>query len=623
MSSASGPVQTHYCVPTRCSLCGFPLGIHENKFVAVLTEDGRLVDVFNRMIHPPPWMVSKEALYTPCVIPCHHGPLAFGCHVACFEATQDKPTLTFPILRVSELDYKPPLISPVAKVTAFDYKPAIGEDDRRRRWLEGHLAATIHRTTRLPLELAHLIASMALSDSYLHMYAFWTAFQTLLHQSPAVLDKEEYAVTPLQSIWASFVDIHGTKYVHCLSNQREDLRSQAGSQSKLLFDPDRDGAGAVLYVGRDHWGVRSILVSKEGDEFAGSEKVPGVWWEAVPISGDLSAKTDGCKLRRLVSSASSPGFPVLYDTPTPPPATLRFEPTMPFQRDLLLCRLPCYAAGITGFSACWSPQFVTVYAHRPDDGSRMTWAQYAIPEDAISSDEFMWFHVALDAGEKVEELWQVQLATRRSLVFKTDQGRTWRVGYHFESPRQRWTLLDRRTTGVDHIFFETQHNSGGRLLAFETPQPRPGPPLRLPSPPSPSPGGGLRHFCYTAAELDDLREATPCYGQMGGTPPAVIGLLLRYRTGRLAVLGQVRLDWLGTSLDVGVEEAGSLWFAFEEQAWSRVGLVSVGLCKPADARPGTMLFEVPRRGRLDWWFSPTECQLIHERRVSPSIKTGW
>lgn len=111
---------------------------------------------------------------------------------------------------------------------------------------------------------------------------------------------------------------------------------------------------------------------------------------------------------------------------------------------------------------------------------------------------------------------------------------------------------------------------------------------------------------YTNCWMDNVQEITPCIDR-SLRYRSVIGMLLRYRDGRRACLGQYRLDWAATSLSVDHSQPLRIGFARSPARLPYVAVIGQG--KGGDEPEDMRWLEVPWQGRLEWWLSHGQCRL--------------
>lgn len=192
------------------------------------------------------------------------------------------------------------------------------------------------------------------------------------------------------------------------------------------------------------------------------------------------------------------------------------------------------------------------------------------------------------------------------------------VWFAFRHPYARWTLLDRPKPERSHIFFERTWLGGLRRLALETPSPDPGNLVPFgPQPSSLKPGTNFEDWYHTWAILNDIRTIRPCYSRRGGIQ-IFIGLLFSDSDGCESCVGQIRHDCLGSAKTIDVSE--KLWLGFQSMEDDQPCVVRVETCEPRQETKNIFWLDIPWRGKLEWWFSYTQCKVWHEGRTSPNVR---
>lgn len=152
------------------------------------------------------------------------------------------------------------------------------------------------------------------------------------------------------------------------------------------------------------------------------------------------------------------------------------------------------------------------------------------------------------------------------------------------------------------------NDEGYQDVAFSVPPPRAVDGRSLPSLPNlPSPASPLprsiryEHFFYSCAKLSHVSEVIPC--RMDGI---VKGILLNYLDGRMASLGQIRLDRLDKAEKVSQY---GLWLQVSPSAkgFPQVTDLRVGIPSPDSGN----YFHIEWLGHLEWWSSRRQCQLCY------------
>jgi hypothetical protein len=274
----------------------------------------------------------------------------------------------------------------------------------------------------------------------------------------------------------------------------------------------------------------------------------------------------------------------------------------------------CNDPGVIGYSVCCTRDVVAMHAHYPEED---------VGDFYRRSQRFqaVWQYMPVDEGETVVEIWRRGARSFRthSLALRTNKGRIavmgeWpvRYGSGLLQNQNYWTLLNRMGEQPSRVFYEADY-SGIGLLAFETPRPESGGqwPANL-SPPSAGPDSKIHEpYYYTWSDLSGVTAVTPCQRQYG-EKPVIRGLLLHHANAHVSCVGEVRLDSLGCRLEV----EGSLWLGFSTDTRGKPCVTQIATSCPAEKGTVTW-FALPCRGKLEWWFSFSQCRVYHEGRASP------
>lgn len=209
-----------------------------------------------------------------------------------------------------------------------------------------------------------------------------------------------------------------------------------------------------------------------------------------------------------------------------------------------------------------------------------------------------------------------KLTLLTSSKFRTNFARSIVLGPHPKSsPRAALVdLPNQKRSG--RLFFE--HGPlGVRNLAFETPEPAPASsPLILPRSLSPHPKATFfESYFYSTADLEGIERIVPCQRNILGRQH-IIGLCLDFPEGRRSCVGQVRLDSLGNSVQLGAHH--SVWLGFSKED-HRPFVSALELSEPEPGESVSWL-EIPPCGRLEWWFSVKQCQVYCGGKSSPNTR---
>lgn len=128
---------------------------------------------------------------------------------------------------------------------------------------------------------------------------------------------------------------------------------------------------------------------------------------------------------------------------------------------------------------------------------------------------------------------------------------------------------------------------------------------------------------YSSCSLAGIREITVCrrplkirsYGS--GPSAAVTGMLVRYCTGLVVSVGQVRLDSLGEPIAIAAD-TNSLGIRVGRVGQNCRTIADINVYPESMSSVWTDVIMVPQKGTLIWWFLPTTSLLQHydDGRVS-------
>lgn len=247
--------------------------------------------------------------------------------------------------------------------------------------------------------------------------------------------------------------------------------------------------------------------------------------------------------------------------------------------------------------------------------------------------EHTWAYMPVERGEVITQIWAVwekpRVVRLFALVFMTSRNRVRFMGgqpnpYEGGDWLQLWGGGP-SLAGPRRIYFNENANAGP-LLGFDgNGEERSPPNLPLPRLPRPAlwPGDWeVPAYYYTSAALRDVEDVTPClrpYIQDGVQPAmnpmVVIGLLLRYSSGRRECVGQIRLDSLGAPCRVAWN--GTMWLRFVTTFMGPC-VAEVKHCQGPWTPPRdddgcvSKWFPVSWRRRLKWWTTWGTTYVSHE-----------
>ncbi|KAF6803223.1 hypothetical protein CSOJ01_11038 [Colletotrichum sojae] len=420
------------------------------------------------------------------------------------------------------------------------------------------------------------------------------------------MPSEKSRLTISSNIWACFMKLEGVAYISSLRNSPDDRHNL------LIFAPDPASPIKKIYLGEDYLGV--IKTSFRPPESC-RQGQPDFWWRMVSLESSTTVvrDTNSLKVRRIVSddkaAADNNGSAsILWAAPPPRiPRLIQLEKSHPSAR---MATFVCNDPGVIAYWVHFNLRITSIHAHTSEEDLAMFKSRPASIEH-----RGLWQYFPLHSGEKITEIWvRGSQWLRVALIFKTSHDRVVVFGQHETiKPKTRLFLMDRPyQEKPSRIFFE-ESNSGVRAIANETPRPRVSPEytVDLPQPTrnlvkstAPVP------WYYWTACLRGIKEIVPSQRCKSGWRKVIFGLLLRYYDGRRACLGQVRLDSLMTTLEVGGHP--SFWLETCEDNARFPFVMDVGLSSggPCNLHPYSEV-EIRTDDSVDWWFS------YHHSRVYP------
>lgn len=179
-----------------------------------------------------------------------------------------------------------------------------------------------------------------------------------------------------------------------------------------------------------------------------------------------------------------------------------------------------------------------------------------------------------------------------------------------------FSLLERQERGVNPILY-VDEPACIQTLAFSTLAPTITSQSRPPCLPEPissdSASNSKEPFFWTWADLEGVVEVTLCRANGGINGGYITGLIFRYSNGHQASVGQVRRDRLNQPRQV--DGSAGMWLTFPRR---RCCISSVDFSPQAPIN-GQSYFEMPWRGRLEWWYSYRQCRVYHEEKSSRPV----
>lgn len=121
-------------------------------------------------------------------------------------------------------------------------------------------------------------------------------------------------------------------------------------------------------------------------------------------------------------------------------------------------------------------------------------------------------------------------------------------------------------------------------------------------------------YFYSAAIINGFYIIMPCQRSVRGRR-RTIGLLLQFPGGRQSSVGQIRLDCLGSLLQIGSHQ--SFWLGFSKD--DHRSFMSILELSEPKLNVGLSTFEVQLSGMLEWWCSLRQCQVCY-MGISPPTR---
>ncbi|KAF5672778.1 hypothetical protein FHETE_3612 [Fusarium heterosporum] len=239
-----------------------------------------------------------------------------------------------------------------------------------------------------------------------------------------------------------------------------------------------------------------------------------------------------------------------------------------------------------------------------------------------------WFFMPIDPDEWISDIWSYRpgiplnstrsyYAQSRTLIIRTSNGRTLRLGPRSPKSRGRWQTRPKYKaiaalpqTGSSRMFLMTRPDLDFSWVALEQVSTWDDRAVELPSPYTFPDLIFEAEYFHTSVPLEGVTEAAVCRLRCS----IVTGLLFTYSNGTRRSVGQVRFDLLEPSAKV----LGGMWLALDEEELHHKGcytgcppgIIWFGLSAPLEESALECL-EVPRRGRLDWCFDDSRCHISH------------
>ncbi|KAI1173459.1 hypothetical protein F4777DRAFT_449369 [Nemania sp. FL0916] len=579
------PDELWRCYDSRCSLCRFQL--QPGDIIAAILEDGKISKEF-RFGPRTFWDDSLSATFVQCQGECpHQDGKIFAYHIECLRFTA----------------YKSPIS--ISHALAYNFEPSPAIEQQRRHWIQSNFVSNLKLCShKLPPELAFLIAQYCIAE-----YAIAAI-------SLPAAERSTYSIDLDCEIWAHYVMIDGVRYFASFANK-------PSTHAQLILSTKKAEKINRMYVAEDHLGVRQVYFGNSTPAISNQDNSP-LWWRtySISIGKRLRVHTDGIKIRRFEcvpeDEVNHLAKTVLWLTPENRPDLLRFCPFTrrpPFTPpEFRMTSLICNGPKTTAYSACWSSCLLHLRAHTIDENLTSCNSCSARAKDAL------WLYMPMDEGEYISQIWKRyrQLPRELAILIVSNKGRVALFGPqqpHYW-PTCHWTLLHSSDQAAYRMFFDISP-TGIHELAFESPEPREmqAPILSVPSSPWPE-STSLNDYFYTSAALENVVEVTPCEVKVRNRP-SIIGLLFRYSDGRQAHVGQFRPDYATTP--IAVSSSSKMWLSFDKNDGGPY-VDSVGISHPPKLMSQWCLY-VSWVGKLEWWFTWSQCKLYYQDQVSPA--TRW
>ncbi|KFA66113.1 hypothetical protein S40285_04310 [Stachybotrys chlorohalonatus IBT 40285] len=486
----------------------------------------------------------------------------------------------------------------------FAYDPPDEEDQRRWGWYQRRLAEKITLTRDVPWNVRYNIAQYLVR----HMAAAMTTRQWTGKPAGTV-------ASPLSKpIYTQHVKFEGAWYISALGH------SPYYADQRPSWVPEQYGFIDALYIAENHLGIVHVSFGLSNEHLNSPFVKDTDFWRSIPLPSQLGHvlwRHDGVKIRSISVNDHygrvQTGTPVITSIGRPMSRPLRhfkFGPALETQRMYpLLLNDP----NITGYSVCFTGRTFSVYTHRCGVHDVAEWYEANVEAPFTRS---IWQHIPMNEKEVVTELWQAPTgpAYHLSLTFLTNHGRKIRVGNHrkMASRQLDWQNLDVFQPEPSYIFHQTVTRSLANI-ALDGIRNRPSRGLCsipvLSTPPHHTMVQPLEFYC-TEASLDGLYEIYPCKRKIG-TQNVIVGLMLTYLDGRRDAVGQVRLDWLGSPLQVG--NICIAYVGFESSDKACVNPVHITVKQPRQSR-SMNYFQLPLFGKFHWWFTFSSARIHHAIR---------
>ncbi|TWU74882.1 hypothetical protein ED733_003201 [Metarhizium rileyi] len=303
------------CNVQNCGLCTFKFEDNEVIFAGNLVSSE-----VQEARHNPNWLYSDE--------------LAVAFHKLCYGYAGG----VSPQLRaITRYDFSP---SQESMANARHFGPSILSQ------LNAELNAL---NPKMPLELQKYIADYL--TPYYHIAI--TVASSRLKPKP-----KPTRVSLSSDIWAHSVTFHGKLYISNLSSEKN-------NDSKLIYSAASSRPADILYIARDPWGVKEVVVALRGDAVERVEEAD-TWWEAISISpnlGYMKGDNDGLKLRNLEFEANDGNTRIVWTTPQSLQQNIRVIRSRDDSSEIRFTPFVINGANVSGYSTAVSGDTLALQAH--------------------------------------------------------------------------------------------------------------------------------------------------------------------------------------------------------------------------------------------------------------------
>lgn len=199
--------------------------------------------------------------------------MSTGCHVSCLAVVDAG------------------ILQDLLKATAVKCEPPPREDERRAKWLREDQARVFFQILRgrIPLEVC-----LQISKNIFREHSVQLARDAWSQPRAGIW---EFAT--IESIYASYVNIEGRRYLRSLSNKQEGDCTQ-------LFHQGRSGVFlGTMYVAEDHLGIRRVMFDHSAKHESCPAPVvdvaPGIWWRTFRLWDESQWAPDYFRILRTIN----------------------------------------------------------------------------------------------------------------------------------------------------------------------------------------------------------------------------------------------------------------------------------------------------------------------------------